>query len=176
MVLRILLVLMFCGCLSAQAAINMFLRMDPIQGESLDQNHRDQMDVLAWSWGMSMPLVAGGGGTGRVNIQDISITKYVDKASPALMLGCSSGTHYKTAVLSMQKSGASATRDFMVITLEDVIVTSYNTGGSAGGDLLTENIALNFSKVRVEYWQQRQDGSYVAIAPYGWDVKANVPL
>jgi type VI secretion system secreted protein Hcp len=176
MVLRFLLALVFCGCLSAQAAVDMFFKMDPIQGESTDQNHPNQMNVLSWSWGMSMPIASGGGGTGRVNIQDISISKYVDKASTSLMLGCSTGTHYKTAILSMRKAGAASSQDFMVITLEDAIITSYNVGGSAGGDVPMENLTLNFARVKVEYWRQKPDGSYEKAPVYWWDVKNNVAL
>src|SRR5687768_3555210 len=100
MILRIALALLLCCCVSAQAAIDIFLNLHNVPGESKDAAHKDQIDVLAWSWGMSNPVIAGGGGTGggKVSIQDISITKYFDKASPVLMTGCSAGTHYKTAV------------------------------------------------------------------------------
>jgi type VI secretion system secreted protein Hcp len=92
------------------------------------------------------------------------------------MLGCSTGTHYKTAILSMRKAGAASSQDFMVITLEDAIITSYNVGGSAGGDVPMENLTLNFARVKVEYWRQKSDGSYEKAPVYWWDVKNNVAL
>lgn len=150
--------------------MDMFLKLDTVSGESLDKGHAGEIDVLAWSWGMSNPatFTTGGIGSGKVNIQDLSLTKWVDKASPLLMLGCSTGKHYPSAVLSIRKVGA--TTDFMKITLTDVLVTSLSTGGSGGEDRLTENITLAFTKVKVEYSQQRPDGSYLPPVSYEWDL------
>ena len=169
-------VALFFTRVSADASIDMFLQVEGVQGESRDSAHAGQCDVLAWSWGMSNSgTVAGGGsGAGRVSIQDLSVTKYVDKASTLLMLACAKGTHYPRVTLYLRKSGAPASQNFMVIIMEDVLVTSLNTGGSGGEDRLTENVTFNFGKVTVNYWEQRADGSYVQGKPFAWDLVNNV--
>jgi type VI secretion system secreted protein Hcp len=90
-------------------AVDMFLKIDDVKGESKDSKHKDEVDVLSWSWGMSQSgtMHAGsGGGAGKVNVQDLSLTKYVDKGSPNLMMSCCSGKHYKEALLTVRKAGA----------------------------------------------------------------------
>jgi type VI secretion system secreted protein Hcp len=171
MVLRtvLLVVLAVFTQVSARASIDMFLKVEGAQGESRDAVHRDECDVLAWSWGMSNSGTVGGIGTGKVNIQDISITKYVDKASPQLMLACAKGTHFTRATLFLRKAGETK-QHFMVITMDEVMVTSLSTGGSGGEDRLTENISLNFGKITVDYWQQMPDGSYVKATPFTWNL------
>ncbi len=161
---------------SARASIDMFLNVENVPGESRDSAHAGQCDVLAWSWGMSNSgrVSPGGPGTGRASVQDLSVTKYVDKASTLLMLGCAKGTHYPKATLYLRKAGAQASQNFLVIIMEDVLVTSMSTGGSGGEDRLTENVSFNFGKVTVNYWEQRSDGSYVQGKPFAWDLVNNV--
>jgi type VI secretion system secreted protein Hcp len=176
--ISLILLLSLSTLVPAKAAIDMFLKLDTVPGESVDKSHSTEIDVLAWSWGMSNPatIVAGGGiGSGKVNIQELSLTKYLDKASPLMMLGCSQGKHYASAVLTLRKAGAVAV-EFMKITLTDVLVTSLSTGGSGGEDRLTENVTLAFAKVKVEYWPQKADGTLIQPAiTYTWDLEANTP-
>ncbi len=156
-------------------AVDMFLKIDDIKGESVDDKHKDEIDVLAWSWGASQSgtmHMGGGGGAGKVNVQDLSFTKYIDAASNALLLRCCDGGHIKKAVLVVRKAGKTPL-EYFKITLEEVIVTSYSTGGSGGEDRLTENVTLNFSKFKVEYSKQKADGTGEAAKPAGWDIAAN---
>ena len=178
MVLRTTLLIVFAlfTQVSARAAFDMFLKVEGVAGESIDAMHKGECDVLAWSWGMSNSSTVSGGGTGagKVSIQDIAITKYVDKATPALMLACAKGTHYPRATLFLRKAGSQDPKQhFMVVTMEDVIVTSLSTGGSGGEDRLTENISLNFGKVTVDYWEQKADGTYVKATPFTWNIVTN---
>src|SRR5687768_9857714 len=156
MLLRIALiaVVFFFTHIPAHAVIDMFLLVEGVPGESRDAAHPNQCDVLAWSWGMSNSgtVVGGGTGAGKVSIQDLSLTKYFDKASPLLMTACARGTHYPRVTLSLRKAGATATQHFMVITMEEVMVTGMSTGGSGGEDRLTENVTFNFGKVTLDYW------------------------
>ena len=164
--------------ISARASIDMFLFVEGVPGESRDSAHAGQCDVLAWSWGMSNSgtAVGGGGvGSGKVNIQDLSVTKYVDKASTLLMQACATGSHYPTVKLQMRKAGSAANQHFLVITMEEVIVTSLSTGGSGGEDRLVENVSFNFAKVTVDYWEQRADGTYVKGKPFTWDATVVTP-
>ena len=176
MVVRAAFILFVVTQLSSLAAVDMFLQLDGVPGESTDSAHASQIEVVAWSWGMSNASTNTGSGqsTGRVKIQELAVVKYVDKASPALMLGCSKGTHYPRAILSMRKAGAQkATDHFMVITLEDVVVTGVSSGGSGGENRFTENATLAFNKVRVDYWEQRPDGGLVQVTPYTWNIATN---
>jgi len=157
----------------------MFIKIGDIKGESQDKDHGKEIDILAWSWGMSQSgtmHMGGGGGSGKVSVQDLSLTKYIDKSSPVLMQACSDGSQYKEAKLVVRKAGK-APLEYLIITMNDVIITSVSTGGSGGEDRLTENVTLNFSAVKVDYQEQKPDGSKEGgPVKYGWDIAANSPL
>lgn len=157
-------------------ATDMFLDLgEKIKGESIDGTHKDKIDLLAWSWGMSnqgSTHVGVGSGSGKANFQDISITKYVDKASCPLMAACASGEHVPTASLIVRKAGGTPL-EYLVITLTNVLVSSYSTGGSGGEDRLTENVSLNFGKFKIEYKTQNDKGVGVAAGNVSWDIAAN---
>ena len=142
-------------------AVDMFIKIGPIKGESRDDKHKEEIDVLAWSWGMSnsgTTHMGSGGGAGKVNVQDLSFTKYIDKASPDLMLSCCNGKHFDKAVLVVRKAGEKAV-EYLTITMEEVLISAVSTGGSGGEDRLTENVTLNFAKVKVKYVEQTEKGA-----------------
>jgi len=156
-------------------AVDMFIKIGDIKGESQDHKHKDEIDVLAWSWGMSQSGSfhgGGGGGAGKVNVQDLSFTKWVDKASPVLMKMCCNGKEYKDALLTVRKAGEKPL-EYMKIKMEKVMITSISTGGSGGEDKLTENVTLNFAKVSYDYTPQKEDGSGDAAVTMKWDIAAN---
>jgi len=172
---------MFFGAISvpnADAAVDMFLKLEgEIQGESQDQKHKDEIDVLAWSWGMSQSgsfHTGGGGGAGKANFQDLSVTKYIDKSSPILMLYAANGDHFTKGDLTVRKAGK-VPLEFYTIEMKQVLVTSVSTGGSGGEDRLTENITLNFAAVKVTYVPQNSDGSTQPEKTFEWDIAANTP-
>jgi type VI secretion system secreted protein Hcp len=158
-------------------AVDQFIKIGDLKGESQDKKHKDEIDVLAWSWGMSQSgtmHMGGGGGGGKVAVQDVSITKYVDKSSPVLMQACCQGDQYKSAKLVVRKAGGKEPLEYIILTMDDVIVTSISTGGSGGEDRLTENVTLNFSAFKYEYQPQKPDGSKDGGAiPWAWDIAAN---
>jgi type VI secretion system secreted protein Hcp len=140
-------------------AVDAYLKI-PVKGESVAKDHEGEIDVLAWSWGMSQSGTTHrgtGGGAGKVNVQDMSISKYVDAASPNLVLYCCNGKHFDEAVLTVRKAGETPL-DYLVITLTDVIITSVQSGGSSGGDLITENVPLNLAKFKMSYQPQDNKG------------------
>lgn len=159
-------------------AVDMFLKIETVKGESLDKTHKGSIDILAWSWGMSNSSNAhagGGAGAGKVNVQDLSVTKFIDASSTALALACANGTHFTKAVLTVRKAGKTPLEYLKITMDEKVFVNAYTTGGSGGEDRLTENIVLNFAKVKVEYTKQKSDGSADGGAMvFGWDIAANV--
>lgn len=156
-------------------AVDMFLKLGDIKGESADKTHKETIDVLAWSWGLSQSgttHMGGGGGSGKVNVQDVSLTKYTDASSHALILACCDGTHFDQAVLTVRKAGKSPL-EYIKITLKEVIVTAVSTGGSGGEDRLTENVTLNFAEFKYEYTEQKADGSKGATKTAAWDIAGN---
>ena len=159
-------------------AVDMFMNMGAITGESKDKAHKDEIDVLAWSWGMSQSgtfHTGGGGGAGKVDIQDLSYTKWVDCASHNLMLMCSNGSHIPEVKLTVRKAGKDPL-EYIIITMFKVMVTSVSTGGSSGEEQLTENVTLNFAQVKFDYIKQKDDGSGEAAKTYHWDVEANAQV
>lgn len=160
-------------------ALDMYMNMGAIKGESADkvQGAKGDMDVLAWSWGMSQSgttHMGKGGGAGKANFQDLSFTKYVDAATNALMVALAKGTHIPVCVLLARKAGAGQV-NYVEIKMQEVMVTSVSTGGSGGEDRFTENVTLNFAKVTFNYYQQKADGSSEAAKPFTWDIAANSP-
>src|SRR5262245_5930342 len=159
-------------------AVDMFLKVDDVKGESRDSKHSGEIDVLSWNWGMNQSGTThqgGGGGAGKVNVNDLAITKYVDRASPNLTQSCCDGKHWKEAVLTVRKAGEKPL-EYLKITMSEVIVSAMQTGGSGGEDRLTENVMLNFAKFNVEYTPQKDDGSGDAVVQKGWNIAENVPL
>lgn len=160
-------------------AVDMFLTIEgEIEGEAQDDVYKAKqgMDVLAWSWGLSQSGSfhhGGGGGAGKASFQDISVTKWVDKASPILMMYCANGDHFEKANLVVRKAGKTPL-EYIKLEMTKVLITSVQTGGSGGEDKLTENVTLNFSDVKVEYSKQKDDGSGEAPVTFAWDIAANV--
>lgn len=156
-------------------AVDMFLKIDGIKGESHDEAHKDEIDILAWSWGASQPgntHTGGGGGAGKVNIQDVSFTKYVDKATPLLLKACCNGQHLKEINLVVRKAGESPL-EYLKLKLSDCLVSSVTTGGAGGQDRLTESVALNFARFQVTYTAQDAKGAAAGEVPFAFDIKAN---
>lgn len=156
-------------------AVDMFIKIGDIKGESIDATHKDEIDVLAWSWGISQSGTlhsSTGGGAGKVNVQDISLTKWIDKASPALFLKCCNGGHIADATLTVRKAG-DVPLEYFKIQLKDVMVTAVSTGGSGGEDRLTENVTLNFAKFKVIYKTQLANGGAGPEVPMQWDIPQN---
>ena len=159
-------------------AVDMFMKIAGIDGESKDSKHKGEIDVLAWSWGASnsgSAHVGGGAGAGKVNVQDLSFTKYIDKGSPDLMLACCNGKHFDTATLVVRKAGENPL-EYLKIDMTEVMITSVSTGGSGGEDRLTENVTLNFAKVKLAYEEQTEKGASGAKPKMGWDIAANKKL
>ena len=157
-------------------AIDCFLKLENnIMGESQDDKHKNWIDILSWDWGMTQSgttHIGGGGGTGKVSVQDLVITKWIDKASPVLMLACCKGEHFAKATLTVRKAGEKSL-EYLIIDMEKILVSSISTGGSAGEDRLTEHVTLNFAKFHVKYVPQKPDGSADASIDMQWNIETN---
>ena len=159
-------------------AVDMFIKIDDIKGESVDKTHKGEIIVLAWSWGATQSgstHIGTGGGSGKVNVQDLSFTKYVDKSSTNLLQAVCNGKHFKAADLVVRKAGEHPL-EYIKLHIEDIIVSSISTGGSGGEDRLTENVTLNFGRFKIEYVAQKADGSGEPGVHAGFDIQKNAPI
>ena len=140
--------------LTALSAVDMFLKLDGIEGESTDEMHAKEIDVLAWSWGGSRKSTTVSGTartvTGVPCIQDLSVTKWVDKASPKLWGNLVGTGAIKTGKLTVRKAGI-APVDYITLEMNNILVTSVSTGGSGGEDRITENVTFDFSSATFKY-------------------------
>ena len=161
------------------AAVDYFLKLDGVDGESTDSKHKGEIDLESWSFGctqMGTHGGGGGGGAGKASFQDLHFVMKYSKASPKLMLACACGIHIKKAVLIGRKAGTEQ-QEYLKVTLTDVLVSSYQCGGSEhGGPVPMDQISLNYAKFECEYKEQKADGSLGGAVKAGYDVKANVKI
>lgn len=156
------------------AAVDYFLKIAGIDGESTAAGHKGEIDLESWSWGESNtgPLPGGGGGAGKVSMNDFSFVMTLNRASPKLFLACAQGEHIKTAWLTAHRAGGKQADYFLKWSFADLLISSYQTG-AASGESPHDQISFNFSKIEVEYKEQKPDGSFAPSIKAGWDVKTN---
>jgi type VI secretion system secreted protein Hcp len=155
------------------AIVDYFLKLDGIQGESQDKAHKNEIEIESFSWGATQSGTAshgGGLGAGKVQMQDFHFVMRVNKSSPKLMLACATGEHIKTAILICRKAGKEQ-QEYLKVTFTDMLVSNYQTGGSAGDVVPMDQISLNFSKVEIEYKEQKPDGSLGGAIKAFYDMK-----
>ena len=154
-------------------ATDIFAKLGDIKGESLDDKHKDEIEVLRWSWGVTNAVtVAGtGAGQGKASFNDLSFTHKIDKASPVLMQACATGVHIKEATITHRKAGKGQ-QEFLVIKMNDVIVTAVMDAEGKDGES-AEAVSLAFAKIDVAYRPQKSDGSLDAGIHFKYDLKAN---
>ena len=156
-------------------ASDIFAKIGDIKGESLDAKHKDEVEVLSWSWGVSQSAPGtqgGGGGAGKASFNDFNFTHHIDKASPVLMKACATGEHIKEATITVRKAGKGQ-QEFLIIKMNDIIITSVSPNVSGDGPGTAENVALQCAKVDLEYKPQKADGSLDAGLHFKYDIKAN---
>ena len=140
------------------AAVDYFLKINGIPGESTDDKHKDEIDIESWSWGETNSgshAYGGGGGAGKVAMEDFTFTMRVNKASPKLFLACATGQHIPDALLICRKAGKQQ-QEYLKIKFTDLLVSSYKTGGSPSDVVPTDQIAFNFAKLEISYAPQKQ--------------------
>jgi type VI secretion system secreted protein Hcp len=160
-------------------AFDAFLKLDGIKGESQDQKHKGEIDIESFSWGASQvgtSQTGGGGGAGKVAVQDIHFFKKVDSSSPIIFVKCATGEHIKEANFVVRKAGGEQL-EYLKYKFTDVLISSVTPQGTAqgGGDEIpSEGLSLNFAKVEISYQPQGPDGKAQG-GPIlgGWDVKGN---
>jgi type VI secretion system secreted protein Hcp len=157
------------------AAVDYYLKLDGIPGESTDSKHKNEIDVESWSWGQSNSGTHGGGsggGAGKVNMQDFSFAMRINKASPKLSLACATGQHIKEALLTCRKAGKEQ-QEYLKIKFSELLVSSFQTGGSQGEVVPIEQISLNFGKIEISYAPQKGDGTLDSPVVHNYSLKEN---
>jgi type VI secretion system secreted protein Hcp len=167
-------------------AVDMILDLGgDVAGESKKKGYEGKIEVLGWSWGVSNSgsFHGGtGGGTGQASFQDLSVHKYVDIASPTLMLYCANGKHFDKAKLIVRKAGENPL-EYLIIELEKVLVSGYSTSsptpatsGSSSSDRLEEDVLLNFAQIKLTYWSQNDKGGKDKSKDFGWKIPEGTKL
>lgn len=154
-------------------AVDFYLKLDGIDGESADSNHTNEIQVLSYSWGGSQTTSVagtGGSGAGKVDLSDLSIMKNYDKASTKLFKAMVSGTHIKTGVLTAVKAGG-AGKPFLKVSLGELFVTSLQD--SASSEIPTESVSFSYNTIKIEYFTQNDQGVLTAAGDVTYDLKAN---
>ena len=156
------------------AQSDIHIKLGDIKGESLDDKHKDEIDVESYSWGASNPgsmAHGGGGGEGKVSFSDLTFVHRVDKASANLWKACAGGEHIKEATLTSAKQGKGP-QDFLIVKMNDILITSVSLSNGSGS-VPMEHVAMQFAKVDMEYKPQKPDGSLDAGVHFKYDIKAN---
>lgn len=153
-------------------AIDTHIKFDGVDGEATHKDHKGEIQVLAWSWGLSNAtnVTAGGGsGKGKAEPGEVSFMHTYDKASPILAKKCAQGAHFKEVVMTSRKAGEGQ-KDFLKVTLKEVYITSVQPSGSSGGDI-TENVAMSYGSIDFSYKAQDDKGALTGEVKFGWNVK-----
>jgi len=156
-------------------AADIFAKLGDIKGESIDSKHKDEVEVLSWSWGVSHAATGspgGGGASGKASFTDFNFSHHIDKASPVLMQACATGVHIKDATVTVRKAGKTPL-DFLIIKMSDVLVTGVSMSVAGDGSATAENVALQFAKVDLEYKALKQDGTLDAGIHFKFDIQGN---
>ncbi|MDE3178872.1 MAG: type VI secretion system tube protein Hcp [Acidobacteriota bacterium] len=155
-------------------AVDYFLKIEGIKGESQADKHKDEIDLLSWSWGESnagSQAFGGGGGAGKVSMSDFNFTMRVSKASPKLLLACATGEHINQADLTCRKAGKQQ-HEYLKVKFNEVFISSFQTGGSQGEEIPVDSIAFNFGKIEYEYYEQDEKGNVSLAGKAKYDLKA----
>jgi type VI secretion system secreted protein Hcp len=155
-------------------AIEYHLKLGTIKGESAATKHKEEIELLSWSWGASNPttIVGSGMSAGKVSMSDLSFTKHVDKASPKLLEMCVNGKHAEDATLYCSKqTGGKTPDDFLTLKFKEVYVSSFQTGGSSGEDVGTESISITYGSINYDYKQQDKAGTLTSAGAIEYDVR-----
>jgi type VI secretion system secreted protein Hcp len=157
-------------------AVDMFLEIKEVPGESMKKGHEGQIDIVSFSFGAvqhgSFSRGGAGGGSGKAEFQDISIVKEVDKSSPKLFQACAAGTHFPKATIFVRKAGDKPL-EYYKVELKDLIVSSVQNSGSSSGDAVMESTTLNCAVINFTYVEQDAKGGAGKTVTAGYNVRTS---
>lgn len=152
-------------------AIDTHIKFDGIDGESTHKDHKGEVAVLSWSWGLT---AAAGAATGaaasrrKALPQEMRIVHRYDKASPLLAKQAVLGRHVPSAVLTARKAGEGQ-KDFLKVTMKEVFITSVQA--REGVDEPMEEVALSYGTIDFEYRPQDVKGGLGSPVQFNWNIK-----
>jgi type VI secretion system secreted protein Hcp len=156
-------------------AVDMFLKITDVKGESKDKEHAGEIEIESFSWGATQLGTSShgtGAGGGKVSMNDFHFVMRNNSASPKLFLYCANGKHLTEAKLTCRKAGGKQEK-FLEVTMNDVLISSYQTGGSGGGEVPMDQISLNYSKIAIDYLAQTAQGTTASAGKTSWDMTTN---
>ena len=156
-------------------AVDMFLKLGSVTGASKDKIHANEINVLAWSGGLTNSGSTQGGsdaGIGRVSLQGLKVTKFADRSTPNVMPACCDGSHFDGAQLAVRKAGGFPV-EYLKVQMSKMFVTRVSTEDSYSDSRLTENVMLNFERVTVDYTPPDEKGAACKPIPFALDFAGN---
>jgi|SRR5688500_12253730 len=159
-------------------AFDTFMKIKDVEGEAMQANHLNEIEIFSFSWGASNPTTVGsstgGLSAGKVAVSSFNVMKKTDKTSPVLFQACCTGKHFADTIVTLNKaSGEGGQAMFLKYTFTDVMIESIQWSGSSGGDdTPTESLSLAFAKVKIEYQQQDAKGAVGKPVLANWDLQA----
>lgn len=157
-------------------AVDIFMVISTVNGESTDAQFPKSIQVASWHWGMTQSgntHSSTGSGAGKVSVGDLSFTKTVDSTSPTLAQACCNGTAFDKATLSMRKAGGTKPLPYLIITLKNILISNLQLGTSSGDDQQMETVTLNFGEFTYEYTSQASSGGSGATVSMSWNIPGN---
>jgi type VI secretion system secreted protein Hcp len=154
-------------------AVDYFLKLDGIQGESTDANHKDEIQIMSFSWGgsnVSSVAGTGGSGAGKVDLSDLSVMIYFDKSTPKFFKSMASGTHIKTGTLSAVKSGTDG-KPYLKVDFKELFVSSLQI--SASSEIPTVSVSFTYNEIKMDYSMQNEQGNLTSTGPVTYNLKEN---
>jgi type VI secretion system secreted protein Hcp len=154
-------------------AVDYFLKLDGIQGESADEKHKDEIQLMSFSWGGSQTSSVagtGGSGAGKVDLSDFSVMVNFDKATPKFFKSMCAGTHIKTGELSAIKSGAEG-KPYLKVDFKELFVSSLQI--SASSEIPTVSVSFTYNEIKMNYSVQDEQGNLKSTGDVTYDLKTN---
>lgn len=158
-------------------AVEIFLKLDGINGESTKQGAEQYIEIFSFSNGASNPTSVAfgtGSGAGKVDLSSLALQKQLDSSSPLLFQNCCQGSHIANGHMFVREStGGDTTETYYQYDMTEVFVDSISWGGAAGGNKPSESVSLSAKSLTITYWPQGADGKLGTKIPFGWDVSKN---
>jgi type VI secretion system secreted protein Hcp len=152
----------------------MFLKLDGVKGESLDDVHAEEIEIKSWSWGADCVVkwdMNQGGQSTKANIHVINLDKICDKASVMLYQCCITGKHIASATITCRKNDGAQKIEYLVVDLKDVMVSKVDWKGEGSEQSLGETVELSFAEFNIKYALQQDSGSAPGVNHFGFDIQ-----
>lgn len=156
------------------AQTNIFLKLDSVDGESLDQDHQNWIEVESFTWGVDNPssfAIGQGGQATQAHVASIGVQKRMDNSSVTLFKNCTTGKHIQSGTISCMKLDGDTRVEYMKVELTDIMVSNVQISGVGSEQVVQEHVSLVFAKFKETYKLQQNLGSAQGAKEFGYDVQ-----